>query len=679
MQRVKENYKYLLLMLIVLLLPFTSVGNADSINAKEINDSTLGYYQSNTCKISLLEVISKNLTNTNKLYINNNDYVGLECFGKVSGLDKVGDTFSVSIGTNTTLSSVLQSALWLLVIFIFSKKRDSKVKLSYLPVLAIPLLFTVQHISEGRFYSEINKYYNSSLQIDNYYLLSYLLLFLLISQNIKDLFENRQFNILYFLPFMYLFPFTFMGMNLNMYLIIFSFFGIQSILLKRTSRNFNYFYLIFTFVWIINKKETINFFDTDKLRGFVNSSNNLTSTFFWITIFYLLVNGVLFLLSYEKNTYLLKDIKNSFLISGSLITALGLLGSISPILNFFNFYIFGQNKRGMKNLESVAGNTWRGFASSAEFIGEFFAICLLILIYYYLSSSNKMLTKDLVFSSICVFGLYKSNNFAAIISLIILSIFLVMKFKYKFSITKKQTVSFVLIILFIFGGLLNFLNYENLSSALLEEAILHSDLFQYSDNYKNFLYKEKYFEENDYKSLMNVENNFLRASSSLLFLIKTMTSNIDIPLIPNIVALVSAISLLINRTEMWGIFIAKYNPDFIDTIFGYGPFQMSNYLYDHRVRLDVPDYKLDMLFLPHSSYLDSIIFFGLGGLSIFLIYCGINLYRKNYSKTIFLYIFILLVINLLKSDSLLYIPTFTIFISIFYKTFIEKVKSNEEI
>ena len=678
MIRVKENYKYFLIIFILLLLPFSSLGSGNSISAKEIDDSTLGYYQSNTCKISLLEVLSKNLTNTNRVYVNNNDYVGLECFGKVTGLDKVNDTFSISIGTNTILSSVLQSALWISLIFIFSKKRDSKVKLSYLPVIANGLLFSIQQVTEERFYSEINKYYDSSFQINNYYLLSYFLLFTLISLIIKDLFENRKFNLLYFLPFMYLFPSTYMGMNLNIYLIIFSFFGFQSILLKKTNKYFNLIYIFFSFVWIVNKKETINFFDTDKLRGFINSSNNLSSTIFWIIILYLIINGILFLLSSEKNSFNLNKIKNSFLISGSLITTLGLMGSILPILNFFNFYFFGQNKRGMRDLESVAGNTWRGFASSAEFIGEFYAVCLLVVIYYYLSTNSKVLTKDIISSGLCLFGLIKSNNFASIISLIALAMFLVLKFRYKISITKRNSIAFFLIIMLLFGGLLSILDYEVLSSALVEEAILHSDLFQYSDNYKNFLYKDKYFQEKDYNSLMNDENNFLRASTSLLFLIRTMTSGIDIPLVPNVVALISAVSLLINRTEMWGIFIAKYSPTFFDSIFGYGPFQMSNYLYDHRIRLDVPDYKMDMLYLPHSSYLDSLIFFGLGGIIIFLTYCGLKIYRKNYSHTLYFYLFIFFMVNLLKSDSILYIPTFTFFIAIFNKTFLEKIDAHEE-
>lgn len=672
MEKVKKKYPYFILLFAILILPFSISRNNDQISAQSINDSTVGYYQSTTCQISLFEVLSKNLNTDKKLYINNNNYAGIECFGKVTGLDKVGNTFFLSIGTNTMLSIIFQITLWLLLIFIFSKKREEKMKLSYLPIFANALLFTIQQISENRFYAQSNTYYSNSLEGGNYYLLSYFFIFLLTSLAIKDLFENRDFNFFFFIPFMYLFPTTFMGMNLNLYLIIFSFFGFQSLLLKKTNKLFNYIYAGFSFIWILNKKETINFFDTDKLRGFINSSNNMLSTLFWIIIFYLIVNGISYLLSNEKLDDILLKFKDGFLISGSLITILGLLGATSIVFNFFNFYMFGQNKRGMKDLQSVAGNTWRGFAPSAEFVGEFFAISLLVTIYYYLSKNQKIMYKDIPLIVLCFFGLYKSNNFAAIISLIGFSIFLILKIRYKISLNKKQILGIFSIIIFLIGGVLYLSDYQLLSTILIEEALLHSELFQFSDNYINFLFKDRYFQEQDYMTLLEVDNNYTRASSSLLLLINIYTPRFDIPLIPNIVALLSAVSLLINRTELWGIFVAKYSPTFTDAFFGYGPHQLSNYLYDHRIRLDVPEYKLDMLYLPHSSLLDSILFFGITGVFIFIIYCSIKVYRNNYNDGLFFYLFLFLVLNLLKSDSLLYAPTFILFIGVFYKAFIEK-------
>ena len=162
MEKIKKKYRYLILLFVILILPFSFSQRNDPINAKPINDSTVGYYQSTTCKISLFEVLSKNLNTDEKLYINNNDYAGIECFGKVTGLDKVGDTFFLSIGTNTMVSIILQMSLWFLLIFIFSKKRSEKIKISYLPAFANALLFTYQQISESRFYSQSNTYYSNS-------------------------------------------------------------------------------------------------------------------------------------------------------------------------------------------------------------------------------------------------------------------------------------------------------------------------------------------------------------------------------------------------------------------------------------------------------------------------------------------------------------------------------------
>ena len=61
----------------------------------------------------------------------------------------------------------------------------------------------------------------------------------------------------------------------------------------------------------------------------------------------------------------------------SLILLFVVLGSYYPIVNFYNFLIFGQNKRGMKTFESVDGNTWRGFSASEESVGEFFGFIIL--------------------------------------------------------------------------------------------------------------------------------------------------------------------------------------------------------------------------------------------------------------------------------------------------------------
>ena len=668
----------ILLLIAIIFSPFVIRNGGDGIAPKTIDDSSIGYYQSTTCNLSLIEVMLKNLNNKNKLYINNNDYVGIECFGKVTGLDKVNDTFFLSIGTNSTLSFIIQSSIWLILLFIFSKKREDKIKISFAPIFIVPFIFTFQVVAESRFYENSNIYFSDLISISNFYLLNYFIAYLLISILLKDIYESRNVNIIYLLPFLYLFNGTFLGMNLNIYLLFFSFFGIQSIFMKKTNKKFDVAYILFSGIWIINKNATLNFFDGDKLRGFINSSNSLYSTIFWIIVFYLVIMGIIFLISEIKEEIDIKKLKDSFLIAGTALTSVGIIGSMFPLVNFFNFIIFGQNKRGMKNLISVDGNTWRGFAPSAEFIGEFYAICILFTFYYFLQYFKQIKVGDVVMVLFCAFGLYKTNNFAAILSLILFSLSLVIYNKYKFSLTRKNLILTIAVFLILFISLLQLGDYEANSSLLIEEGILHSELYLYSDNYINYLKKDKFFSERDFNSLLIDEGNDTRASTSLLLLVDLYTTDNNIPLLPNIVATISAISLLINRTELWGIFIAKYSPSLTEATFGYGPFQLSNYLFDHNVRLDVPGSKYGSLFLPHSSVLDSIIFFGFLGVIGFILYCVRNVYIGNYSRNIFSYLFLFLILNILKSDSMLYIPTFTMFVILFYKTFLDdRIKNSE--
>ena len=131
------------------------------------------------------------------------------------------------------------------------------------------------------------------------------------------------------------------------------------------------------------RRENNSYFDTDKLNGFINSSNSFNSLLFWVILFLLILNGFIYI--YRQSNFDLKKISFNLLISSNLIVLIGLLGAVSPLQNFFNYIIFGQNKRGINSLTSVDGNTWRGFSSSAESIGEFYGFVLLfslIIIYY---------------------------------------------------------------------------------------------------------------------------------------------------------------------------------------------------------------------------------------------------------------------------------------------------------
>tara|TARA_E500000331_G_C17251335_1_gene711272 strand:- start:1186 stop:2589 length:1404 start_codon:yes stop_codon:yes gene_type:complete len=451
-------------------------------------------------------------------------------------------------------------------------------------------------------------------------------------------------------------------MNINIYLIIGSFFGIQSLVIDKKFKIPDFLYFFFSIFWIFSTNVNEYFFDGDKLRGFSNSSYNITSQIFWIFIFYLFLKGILFLIRESKDYFNIEKFIQSLLITSSLVLTFGILGSRSSIINFFNFYIFGQNKRGMKTFESIAGNTWRGFSASAESIGEFYAFTILIFIFCVIYKKINYFSPYSFLLLPTFYGLYRSNNFAAISSLVIITTVLIYintnsYKKYKFFVLSGMgAIIFISIISYLYMQ-----DYEYLSTELVYEATLHQDFYSDSNNYKSFLQIEQKMKERDLNSILYNSENFKNASSSYIFIVSAFTQNFNIPLIPNVVAIISVISLLINRTEMWGIFIAKYSPNFLETIFGSGPMQLNGYLYKHNVRLDVPEYKLQALFLPHSSALDILIFFGLLGL-LLLLGCIFYLITKNNIFGMFKVLSIFLLINFIKSDSILYINSMILFV-----------------
>ena len=93
-----------------------------------------------------------------------------------------------------------------------------------------------------------------------------------------------------------------------------------------------------------------------------------------------------------------------------------------------------------------------------------------------------------------------------------------------------------------------------------------------------------------------------------------------------------------------------------EALFGSGPQQFNEYLYGEKIYLDVPDYKMNSLYLPHSSLLDFMIFFGTIGTGIILTYVFYKLYKSK--NKLFVYLTGYLLINLLKSDSILYLNSF---------------------
>lgn len=667
----------LLTFILLIIIPFSITDNNDEIKAKALESSTVGYYQSTTCNISLFEFLTENTLTDKNFYFNNNNYSDINCFGKITGVDLNNDNFFISIGTNTSLSLLIQSSLWFLVILLIPKHEVGKNINIYL-VIFLPVLFCLQLFSEERFYARTNILFNNEISLNNFYILGNFITYLLFGFISFEILKSRYKNLINYIPFTFLFVGTFLGMNLNFYLIILSYFGINY-LYNNSINKYDLIYVVFSLIWIFNIESNDYFFDGDKLRGFINSNLNLYSQIFWLFVFYLIIKGIIFLVEEGAKSFSEVVFLRNLLISSSLIVLFGVLGSYYPIVNFYNFLIFGQNKRGMRTIESIAGNTWRGFSASAESIGEFFGFVVLFLFLIYFFKKELLNYKYYLLLIPVFFGFYKSNNFASILSLfIIISFVLIQNFALKKVSVKTFWSILVFLILVISSIFVLNSDYNYFSSELLFESTLHQGFYDNPGSYENYLVLEKKMYERDLKTILLLSQNKLEASTSYIFLVNIFTNNLNIPLLPNIVAVISFISLLINRTEMWGIFIAKYDPNLIEGFFGSGPLQINKYLYSENVYLDVPKEKINSLFLPHSSFLDYLIFIGFGGVIIILFY----IFRKlvNTSKNnMFKYLIIFLFVNLLKSDSILYLNFFILFLTcLFLSSRLQKNTRYEE-
>ena len=649
-------------LVLILFLPFSIFSSNDEIEAKYLDSSTIGYYQSTTCNISLFEFLNKNLNSSQEFYFNNNNYADINCFGQITGVDLNENVYFVSIGTNTSITMLLQSSLWLLLLFLIPKHKDSK-NFNIFFCFMIPVIFCFQLFGEERFYNRTNILYSNELEISNFYMLGNAIFYLLFALVSYELFKTRYKNLINYVPFTFLLVGSFNGMNINFYLIILSLFGLNSIV-KNSIKIFDYLYILFSIAWIFNTQSNDYFFDGDKLRGFVNSNLNIYSQIFWIVTFYFAVKGALFIFNEGIELLDNKLFIQNLLFSSSFILLFGLIGSNYPIINFLNYIFFGQNKRGMKTLESIDGNTWRGFSASAESIGEFYGFIILFLFLFYFANKQKLENKYLIFLFPVAFGLFKSNNFAAFLSLfLIVFIFIIHNY-----LTRKIThrTFFTFLALIAIASLSIYLvnsDYVYMSSELLFESTLHQGFYSDPGSYQNFKIIEQKMYERDLNTIL-FQDSSSEASNSYRFLVNVFTNNLNIPIIPNIVALISVVSLIINRTEMWGIFLAKYDPNNLEVLFGSGPLQLNHYLYGENIYLDVPEYKINSLYLPHSSLLDLFIFFGVGGTLFILLYMFNKLIKAN-KKNIYIYLTLFLMVNFLKSDSIMYLNSFILIICSF--------------
>ena len=641
MQKSNQTIYRVLFLLLLLITPWLNADYSDDISPVIPSQEDMTFYEVNPCEVSLFEFLRKVPTSIyqDHFHFRYNNYSSISCFGKISGATLLNNEFYISVGTNSFVNLVIQTLFWVTV-FSFIKK-DSIFRLDSKKIIALLLstsLFTFTIISEIRFYEQ-NFYYFDFEDKFNTVLLAFFVGFALL--HIMRVVEVRLNSLVNYLPFIFIFYGVYSGFNLSLYTLLLIFYGLILLLSIQNKNGFIYlfFSILLVFFWASNANKRYSF-KTDKLRGFINSSFDFNSNLSWSIIFILTLAGLYYVYKNTLNYIDFQKIYSNFNITTIALLLIGLLGANFPILNFLNYFYFGQQKYGVTLNNPFSYDVyeqkiaWRGVFSSSELAGEIFTLFLVFSIYIYFSQFHF---KNIYYLGVTasLFGLYFSNNRAALILFIFVTMILYLS-EYSFTNNK----------LYIIGGL----------------SFLFLLFISWLIGFNNFTYSLEFMQNYTFSKALGYDTeginstffNMLSDSSS----IKSFSNSIF--------GLIGIFAFFLNRALMWGLFIVRYNPNFLDLMLGTGPMSFGQYFGEIKVQ------GINSLLLPHSSILSYLIFIGIFGLGLGIILTvkSIMKNRNNltkYSYLLFIYIFL----NISKSDSLLYLQAL-IFYSFLFFIFIKK-------
>ncbi len=626
----------IIFLLFIIIVPFSISDFSDQIRPEKIT-SDLRFYEINTCSISLNEFL---IENPNVIYqdhykIRFNNYSSISCFGQITGIDQIGYTFYISIGTNTILNLFLQSIFWLLLISLIPKKKDFELKNSiFFSNSFTAFIICVVIYAEQRYYSKVL----FELDINkNRTLLFLFVYFFFIGFFSFYVIQSRDDNLLNFLPFTYILIGVYSGMNIYFLTIFFCIIGTSKILKDKKIRKYFSLINILVFFWAFNAVGLNYYLKPDKIRGLSSTAYNFLSVSSWSYLMIISILGMYVFVSERKLIFKLEKLKNNFILTSIIMIIFGYIGSSMPVINFYNYYFFGQTKYGTddQNLFGVNfwGETeaWRGYFPSAETIGEFFALGLILI--FLTRKSNKKFERILILGvPTLIIGLYASNNKAALISLLLC---FALSISYENKLKTSTKLLLLIPVLFVLGY---FIRFENFLYSLNFST---NKMIEMGIGYGN-----ESFRSSSINYLQNLDESF--------FLIRL------------IILIFGFFAFLINRSELWGIFFARYNPETLETFFGSGPFILAN----HYSEINILDKKLYTgtplgFLLPHSSILSIMLFFGLIGLIIFFVYVFYILNKGRKTNTSMFLICLFILLNILKSDSILYMPSFFLYLTMF--------------
>ena len=630
----KKNFAIYLFIFVLLAAPWFHSSSSQIDHIPELSQEANPFYEINPCKISLVEFITankKSLYQDHYFFRANNDSA-ISCFGKITGIavqqNNLQTQFFISVGTNSLINLLLQGSIWLLLISFVKKsikKLDFNKYFHNISIILTAYLLAFSIYAQQRFYDD--SFYLIDLNKNSTYVLIFLI-FLLLTKNLVEVYLARSNQLINMLPFVYFISGIFSGYNIVFFSIIFLYSGICAIFEREYNNKLLIVYLSLSFWWLINSNGSF-YFNPGKFRGFTNSVYEFNSNLYWIVFFLLLILGLIRELKNNVQYFNLPQFTKYFSYSSLVILLFGLIGSNFPSFNFFSTYYLGLQRNVVELINPFAIDefgvkiSWRGISPSSETIGEFFGLCLLINFFNIVQKSKleKFNYIGVIFSAI---GLYFSDNRTSIFIIFFIILFLFIKTAKPKIISKfssQRKVIFILSILLL--GFLYFFLQSDTYGFYSEILISKSREIQYDSIFSSFLI---------------LLNNSYEQKNLFYY----------------IFGLFSTVGYLLNRSEMWGIFFARYNPTLNELIVGSGPLTLGQ-LYGE-IKID----DLTSFLLPHSSLLSYMVYFGILPVAYFL-YRMFKLIKTNKENYIFVTIFIFILLNVIKNDSLNYFSSFLLY------------------
>jgi hypothetical protein len=629
----------ILLTIIFLVSPWLNSGMNVNTYVPKVSQEDVSFYEINPCKVSLVKFITSNSESIyqNHFYFRADNKSPLICYGRISGvtvLQKGLETqFYISVGTSSIINLLFQGWLWIVLLSLIPKnnfKSLQKNRFHNITIFFVSYLYTFSIYAESRFYDK-NLYIFDFASKRSYLLI--LLIFIFVYKNLIETFLNRSERYINYLPYIFLITSIFSGFNFTFFSSILVYYGIQSLFNIKKKSPLHIVAAFLSLWWLFNSRGSF-YFNVGKLRGFTSSTFEFNSNLFWILFSYFLIVGLWKVYHIGKENFSLSTFTKHLSITSFLMVTLGYLSANLPIFNFFNYYFLGLQRWGIEQKnpfsydDYLVKESWRGLFPSSETIGEYYGLCLIFLLFYIIQS-KKLRIYDYIGIFASSFGLYFSDNRTAIylVFLIILFYMYLVNDDYHFSITGRSKIiifstGFIaLILLFQFQDFL--VSYQFMSQSLITKV----KVFQFGNIPSSY-------------AILLAEGVEKSTFFSYVF------------------SFISFVAFCVNRSEMWGLFFARYNPSFNELLFGSGPLNFGQ-LYGE-IAVNNPE----SLFLPHSSLLSLLVFVGLIPILILVLYFFyiVMKNRHNYEfMTVALYIFT----NVIKNDSLNYFSTFVFYILIF--------------